>query len=702
MFAAPYFLVGIAAGLIPILIHLIYRKRAPQILFSTIRFIRTSAMKTARRRRIEDLLLLLFRVLLFSLLAIALARPFFRSGGLLRANAGVNAVVILDNSLSMAAVHGNTMLYGRAKEIAQDVIRDFPGGSHAALMLTNASSLPEKLSSDIPAVYEAAASSEPSAGRADLFGCLTAAYKILGGVKEPNREIYVVTDMQQTSWQGQWQAPKVEKGDGIELILVSVGRRGLRNLAVASATLHTRGRAAGTRGTIEVEIQNSSASDEVNLPVALNVDRQRVAEQIITVPANAKAATRFTHVFKEEGAHTGSVEIQIDDALETDNRRLFAVHIGARTNVLIVKEQSAPISFLDATFYLSAALDPSISGGVLVSQIEHAQLAGAKLGGTSVVFLANLKKLSKEEAALLKDFVEGGGSVVIFPGSNTLPGDYPESLLPATLVKPLGEAEKRDDFASVGKVDFDHPIFKPFRGLPPSAFSSVHIHRYFDLALPAGAEGRVLAYLDNGKPLLVEKGLGRGKVLLFATAADASWSNLPIRKIFLPMIHQIVYHLSEEEAGRADYVTGAPVRILLPKEAAGAALDVTDPLGRETRIEPTAAGGVLAAVYNGAAMLGKYTWNMESRSSPSGVFVVNPDPSESDLAELSAVEVSNTLGVADTHVASSSEEVAKVTATIREGVQLRDTLLALVIGIAVMECFLANRKKPAAQQEETA
>ena len=77
----PLFLIGALAGAIPIIIHMIYTRKAPIILFSTVRFLKIAARKTARRRKVEDLMLLIFRVLLFSLLAMALAQPFFRSGG---------------------------------------------------------------------------------------------------------------------------------------------------------------------------------------------------------------------------------------------------------------------------------------------------------------------------------------------------------------------------------------------------------------------------------------------------------------------------------------------------------------------------------------------------------------------------------------------------------------------------------------------
>lgn len=694
MFAAPYFLIGITAGIIPILIHLIYRKRAPQILFSTLRFLRISAQKTARRRRIEDLMLLVFRVLLFSLLAMGLARPFLRAGALLTSNASVQAVIVLDNSLSMAATEGDKTAYGRAKETAQEILRDLPPGSKAALILTNASPRPETLSSDVPALFDAAANSEPAPARADLFGALACAYKLLGPLREPNREIYVISDMQKAAWEGKWLPPQGEEVNAIHLILVSVRGKADRNLAVTGAELRIRGAAVGARGTIEAEIENSSGEDEANLPVSLQINGQRVAEQVLAVPAHSKTAATFSHVFAQAGAATGAVEIKVDDCIESDNRRLFAADIGARTTVVIVKEQTAPISFLDPAFYLAVALDARISSGIVLSQVEHPRLAEAKLRGASVVFLVDLKKPSPAEIKALTEYVESGGRLVIFPGDNSAPGDFPLALVPASFLKTIGNSEKRDQFSAMGKVDLDHPVFKPFLGLPPSAFAGVHVHKYMDLGVPSGGDGRVLAYLDNGKPLLVERGLGRGKVMMFATAADASWSNLPLKRIFLPMIHQMVHHLAEEESRRADYIAGAPVRLALPKEAEGKALDVTDPMGRIKRIQPAESAGLTMAVYEDTDLLGRYSWNVESKPDVKGVFVVNPDPRESDLSPIAPADVARQIAVGHAHVALAPQEVGKIVTQIREGIQLRDMLLAVVIAIAVVECFLANRKKP--------
>ena len=100
--AAPLFLLAALAGAIPVWLHMIHRRQAPVVPFSTLRFLRKSAEQTRRRKRIHDLLLLLLRVAALVLVAVALARPTIRHlGALFGRGAGRAVVLILDNSASL-------------------------------------------------------------------------------------------------------------------------------------------------------------------------------------------------------------------------------------------------------------------------------------------------------------------------------------------------------------------------------------------------------------------------------------------------------------------------------------------------------------------------------------------------------------------------------------------------------------------------
>src|SRR5436189_4849474 len=101
-FLNPIMLAGLAAVSVPIIIHLLNRRKFHKVVWAAMRFIQVSVEQNQRRMRIEDLLLLLLRCLLLVLLALALARPALHSGAPdLLGQSKVTAVIILDNSYSM-------------------------------------------------------------------------------------------------------------------------------------------------------------------------------------------------------------------------------------------------------------------------------------------------------------------------------------------------------------------------------------------------------------------------------------------------------------------------------------------------------------------------------------------------------------------------------------------------------------------------
>ena len=111
-FLSPLFLIGLVAAAIPLIIHLSRSRRQKKLRFSTSRFLTEQFLRSYRMSRIKEILLLLCRMALFALFAMALAQPLllprgasFLSGGGPRA-----VVIVLDNSASMAAREdGSTM-----------------------------------------------------------------------------------------------------------------------------------------------------------------------------------------------------------------------------------------------------------------------------------------------------------------------------------------------------------------------------------------------------------------------------------------------------------------------------------------------------------------------------------------------------------------------------------------------------------------
>ena len=133
MFLNPWLLMGMTAVGVPVLIHLLNRRKYERVVWAAMRFVREALQKNQRRMRIEDLILLLLRCLIILLLALALARPTLRMATRLLAGGKVTAVILVDQSLSMGAVDGTQTRLERAKLAADQIIDDLPNGSAAAV-----------------------------------------------------------------------------------------------------------------------------------------------------------------------------------------------------------------------------------------------------------------------------------------------------------------------------------------------------------------------------------------------------------------------------------------------------------------------------------------------------------------------------------------------------------------------------------------
>src|ERR1051325_2675471 len=137
-FLNPIMLAGLAAISVPIIIHLLNRRRFQKVVWAAMRFIQASVEKNQKRMRIEDLILLALRCLLLALLALALARPAILSnaGGVF-GQSKVTGVIILDNSQSMGMSDGTATRFDKAKKAAEAALDSMPVGSATAVLFAS-------------------------------------------------------------------------------------------------------------------------------------------------------------------------------------------------------------------------------------------------------------------------------------------------------------------------------------------------------------------------------------------------------------------------------------------------------------------------------------------------------------------------------------------------------------------------------------
>ena len=74
-FLNPALLMGAFALAIPIIVHLLNRRRFKRIKWAAMRFLEVSLERNQRRMKVEDWILLLLRLAIVALIVLALSRP---------------------------------------------------------------------------------------------------------------------------------------------------------------------------------------------------------------------------------------------------------------------------------------------------------------------------------------------------------------------------------------------------------------------------------------------------------------------------------------------------------------------------------------------------------------------------------------------------------------------------------------------------
>src|SRR6185295_6747715 len=236
-FLNPLLLFGIAAVSVPIIIHLLNRRKFQKVVWAAMRFIQTSVERNQRRMRIEDMILLALRCLLLALLAIALARPAFKSSGSdFLGESKVTAALILDNSGSMGMSDGTATRFEKAKKAAEQALETMPAGSATAVLLASdiANGVIPEPTFDFNLARKVIREAPLTDRASDLLPSVQRALDTLKQRMGIRKEIYLITDGQLSGWKQMSEIQKLLENSQREVRthLVFVNEHEERNLAV--------------------------------------------------------------------------------------------------------------------------------------------------------------------------------------------------------------------------------------------------------------------------------------------------------------------------------------------------------------------------------------------------------------------------------------------------------------------------------------
>lgn len=624
----PAFLLGLLAIGIPILIHLSRRQTKKALDFPSLMFIQQVPYRSMRQRRLRDVLLLALRCAALGLLAFAFARPLTSADQLLGATEPQEELVVLvDRSFSM----GYEDRWSKALEAVRRTVAEIGREDRVTVVAfdDNAEAIHEATSD--PAIAAQALEDLVLSDRVTRYGpALRLARTLVLDSELANRRVVLISDFQRPAATLD-TSQQLPAGVVLEWIDVAASQSepdgeqatSPSNVAVAEVTLDRKRDGVRERVIASARVVHQGENDRA-LDAVLEINGREVERREVALGADSAQTIRFDPLLLETGITTRGEVRLLDDPLEADNSRRFAVSSESAMPVLLVgrSRRRGPTNL-----YLARALETSRQPPFAVTERAVADLRTEDFANAAVVVLHDsVQMLSPELRQRLTRFVDEGGGLLLALGSGYDERGAVESLgLDGS--EPIYDSRVE---RAMAQIELGHEIFVPFAAARSGDFSRARFFRYRRLAeLP---DDTVLARLDNGDPILVERRLGLGRVLVWPSTLDSEWSDLVLQSVFVPWVDRLTRYLAGYAPPREAYLVGQVAEIEIEETEAGSRWLIQPPSGDSRAVD---AGPRLLVPVDQRGF-----WELRPiDEGETRVLAVNVDVAESDLRRLDPEEL---------------------------------------------------------------
>jgi hypothetical protein len=513
LFESSLSIAGAAAGAvsIPVIIHLLNRRRFKVVTWAAMRFLLAAQKKNSRRMRIEQLLLLVVRCLIVLLIVAAMASAGdwarehlwakFKDygGGGITGTARAHKIIVLDGSFSMALKSGDKARFDEARAKAAELVRKSTRGDGFSVVLMGAPPrrvVPEP-SDDREKVAGIIEDTKLPHGNADLGATLKTVEDLVQGSpgKFVDKQVYFFTDLQQSTWIAKQPGAVAGTLQKIQAkartVFVDVGVENASNVAVTGLTLGDEVATAGRETAIMATLHNYGDKTREQVSVKLFVGRARMTANEppmelrqeresppLRLERGQQTPVAFGYKFPAPGEYVVQVQVE-NDNLELDDVRSIVVTVKKDVPVLLVNGKPSGDAFDQATEWLKLALNPDdgppgasrfLARPTVINPLKFGDETQGDLTNYDCVFVCDLPALSASEVKRLENHVRRGGGVVFCLGPQVQTGEYNRllykggtGLLPAPLVGVQGKTKAFDYQLAIDADAEREPPLRAFR-----------------------------------------------------------------------------------------------------------------------------------------------------------------------------------------------------------------------------------------------
>lgn len=541
------------------LIHLLNRRKIKRIPFSTIQFLKRLEKKQMRNLRIRQLLLLLLRTMIILLLVAAFARPTLQSGGggILAERSPIEAVIILDNSLSLNETRLTGSLLEKMRQAFSNLEQVFQAGDRiTVIQATIPQQVLVKQENYQANLWERVLQKmQPNYLKSDLDDAILMALELLRQPVYSSREIYIISDFQKSAFKNAKQFADLLQQTpykDVKLFSIPIHHENFENISVDSVEVVNRLVEENRPLLIKAFLTNHHPEKYLNTLTSVMLNENRVAQQKVSLPPGQVTEVDYQLTLTEHGFVQGRVETE-GDALQEDNRRYFNFYVPEKIKVLHI--------FPDEQFasFIPLIIQPAVDRGIFAYQGQvFAGWTGLNFMDYDMIILEGLNQLPETLLQRLKYFVEHGGGALVIPGDKIVTPQYQtlfREFSLGDLLELRGEPGVTNQFHTLQKVEWNHPIFEGLFEKPEQRLNPIEVYAEYRVRPEKTAE--VLLQLSDNSPLLMQSVLQNGVAFFLAAPLQPEWSQLPLKGFVVPLVYRMIYYAGTRRIpDRKEVLTG--------------------------------------------------------------------------------------------------------------------------------------------------
>lgn len=518
-FINPFYLFGLLAIAIPIIIHLFNFRRFKKVYFTNVKFLKEVEISTKKQNKIRNRLLLFTRILSIILLVLLFAQPFFPNKEEKLVEKGLNAVVVfVDNSFSMQNQGRQGRLLDEAKQNAKEITEQYNSNDLFLLLTMDLEGRHQQFVNkdkfiELLNQVEISPSSEFNSK------LISRSFDLLNTKHGFNKRIFFVSDFQAPSF----DVSNFPKDSLIKTLLVPLNANNIDNIYVDSISFVDPIFQVGQNIALNVRIVNKSEKKAEKVSVKLFINNKQISVSSADIDKNQSQIVKLNFTLKEHGIQHGRVSI-IDNPITFDDDFFFTLQTSPKLEILSINSNN-PNPYLSRLF--------SNNNEIEIKNMSEKTIDFNDFDNYSFIILNELSEFSSGLVSEIKRFREQGGDILIVPSEKMNLQSF-QNAMQSLQIPYFSELIKKQNKVSI--INQNNKLYKGVFSQDVENIEMPTAKQYFKLSSSSQTARESIMKFQSQDDFLLVSQENNSKAYVFSTNLTEDFTDFVKQSLFVPTI----------------------------------------------------------------------------------------------------------------------------------------------------------------------